>query len=289
MDPCLRLALLDAAHSCDLVRELIRRPHWERRSRYPELIAAEVPADVREARWTGRSLLLPALPDGADKEIRSLTGIEGYARLRKVDLRISQVEDLRPLLALPALELVWLGVPERADLDPLLSCDRLRRVHIDGPVHPATPAYEVLETLAARGVQVDNLLPDPDEVTRPFADPILKLAVLEELQASVGLPTVHFFDEYEFDDDNLTRLLAVEVSPEQLDGIEKLRWLCGESEIIFMVWAQFDGESDEFDIRSLDGIEALRNLKELAVTSLEFLPADQVTALRARGVTVEGY
>ncbi len=109
--------------------------------------------------------------------------------------------------------------------------------------------------LAARGVQVDNLLPDPNETSRPFADPILKLAVLDQLQGSVGLPAMQFFDEYEFDNGNLARLLAVEISQEQ----------------------------------SLAGIEALHNLTKLKVSPLPILPADQVAGPRARGVTVEEY
>lgn len=44
--------------------------------------------------------------------------------------------------------------------------------------------------------------------------------------------------------------------------------------------------ADEFDIRSLQGIEALRNLKHLEITPLDRLPAEQIAALRAAGVTV---
>jgi hypothetical protein len=63
-----------------------------------------------------------------------------------------------------------------------------------------------------------------------------------------------------------------------------LNWV--DTEIQFLVWSQFDGESDEFDIRSLAGIDALRNLRQLTISPLDALPADQVAALRGAGITV---
>ena len=289
MDPCLRLALLETSYDCELAEEVRDLPYSERKSRYPELMEVEIPRDTDEARWTDEVELLEALPDGADETIRSLAGIEAYPQVQLLYLQESEVADLRPLTALPALELLWLGVTDAADLTPLLSCERLRRVHIEWPVFADEPGRAVLETLAARGVQVDFLLPDPEETVAPFSDPNLKLAVLDELQGTIVLPKMYFFDDYAFDEDNLARMMAVEISQEQLDGIVSVAWRGGGHTAAHLVWNQWDGESEDFDITSLAGIEALHNLKELLVSPLALLPAEQVAALRARGVTVGEY
>jgi hypothetical protein len=280
MDPCLRLALLDPSLDLESFVELRRLSAVNRRHRYAELIAADPPADSREARWTSQTTLYSCVPEEADNVLRSLAGIEAYPGLRKLHFTESDVEDLTPLTGLPSLEQVWLGVTAAADLSPLLLCERLKRVHIDG----VATACEVFDRLAARGVQVDNLVPDPETAKAPFADPNLKLAVLETLRDSLDLPTVHFFDGNAVDRGNLARLLATELSQEHYDSIEEIVWLEGD-EIPGMVWKYWDGECDTFEISSLDGVEVLRNLRKLT-TSLEQIPADQIAALRARGVSV---
>jgi hypothetical protein len=281
VDACLHLALLEGWSDSDLVDDVRGLPAGERSERYAELIAEEISADTDEARWNYDVDLFDALPEGADDKVRSLAGIEAHPNLRLLHLPESEVDDLSPLAALPALELVWLGFKDGTDLTPLLSCERLRRLHTES----GWSDVSVLKTLAARGVQVDDLLEDADTAAAPF-DPILKLAVLDELQRSVELPQVCFFDENAFDDDNLARLMAVEIPQEQLDSIETLSWLGGGHTTAHMVWSQWDGESDEFVIRSLAGIEQLRNLRTLSVIAHDVLPVDQVAALRARGVTV---
>jgi hypothetical protein len=284
MDPHLHLALLEGSFESQLRSDLIRVPAWERRGRYDDLMAEPVSAKTEKAVWTDDATLWPAAPDGADRTIRDLTGLGAYPRIRCLYLAESTVDDLGEVSALPNLALVWLRVTATAGLRPLLACDGLMRVNVEGVDGSLTTAQrEVLTTLADRGVKVDQLLPDPATLTAPFADPMLKLAVLEALQ--VELPEMQFFDEYEFDDANLTRLLAIEVSQEQLDSIEELDWF-GEGEIEFSVFSQFDGESDEFNIRSLEGIEALRNLRTVQIEPLDELPADQIAALQAKGVTV---
>ncbi|MER7416124.1 hypothetical protein ABT346_04945 [Micromonospora peucetia] len=286
MDPCLRLALLEADYLNDAVAEIRERPVEELKARYAEVLALEVLADADQASWTDEADLWDALPDGADGTIRSLTGIEGFPGLCTLNLRESEVSDLGPLTALPALELLWVGVPPDADLTPLLACDQLKRVHIGcaAVLHPA--GHEVLAALAARGVQVDNFLPDPVKAAAPFSDPILKLAVLDRLKGSVELPPMYFFDEFEFDEGNLARLMTVVIPQAALDTVESLSWLGGGHLTAHMVWQQWDGESDEFRIRSLAGVEALRNLRELRITPLAVLPEHQIAQLRARGVTV---
>ncbi|MEU2662148.1 hypothetical protein [Micromonospora sp. NPDC007220] len=286
MDPCLRLALLEADYLNDAVAEIRERPVEELKARYAEVLTLEVSADADGACWTDEADLWDALPDGADGTIRSLAGIEGFPGLRNLYLRESEVGDLGPFTALPELELLWLGVPPDADLAPLLACHRLKRVRIGcaGVLHPA--GHEVLAALAGRGVQVDNFLPDPVEAAAPFGDPILKLAVLDRLRNSVELPPTYFFDEFAFDEGNLARLMTVAIPQAELDTVESLSWLGGGHATAHMVWQQWDGESDEFRIRSLAGVEALRNLRELKVTPLALLPEHQIAQLRARGITV---
>jgi hypothetical protein len=282
VDPCLHLALLEGSGDSDLVDELRELPAAERSSRHADLLADEIPDDADEAVWNFGADLFDALPDGADDTIRSLAGIEAYPGIRVLYLPESEVADLSPLTALPALELLWIGFKDGTDQTPLLDCERLRRVHIES----GRTDRAVLRTLVARGVQVDDLLEEAGIAAAPF-DPILKLAVLDHLEEAIRLPEMHFFDENAFDDENLARLMAIEIPQALLDGIESLSWLGGGHTTAHMVWSQWDGESDEFVIRSLAGIDSLRNLRKLSVVSHGVLPADQVAALRARGVTVQ--
>jgi hypothetical protein len=290
VDPRLRLALLEADYLNDAVAEIRERPVEELKARYAEVLALEVSADADEASWTDEADLWDALPDGADSIIRSLAGIEGFPALRTLNLRESEVGDLGPLTALPALELLWVGLPPDADLTPLLACDQLKRVHIGCAAGLRPAGHEVLAALAARGVQVDNFLPDPVEAAAPFSDPILKLAVLDRLTDLVELPPMYFFDEFRFDEGNLARLMTVAIPQAALDTVDSLGWFAGGGHATaHMVWHQWDGESDEFYIRSLAGVEALRNLRELNLNPLPVLPEHQIAQLRARGVRVSDY
>lgn len=286
MDHCLRLALLEGDFLNDEVAEIRERPVEELKARHGELLSWEVSVGADYARWTDESDLWWSLPDGADDMIRTLAGIEGFVGLRNLYLRRSEVGDLGPLTALPELELLWIGVPPEADLTPLLACERLQRVHIGcaGVLHRT--GHDVLTALAARGVQVDNLLPDPVEAAAPFADPILKLAVLDSLRHSVELPATYFFDEFEFDAGNLALLMTVRIPQTALDTIDTLNWFEGGHRLAHMVWEQWDGESDEFRIWSLAGLESLRNLRKLGVRRPTLLPEHQVAELEARGITI---
>lgn len=219
VDPCLHLALLEGWSDSDLVDDVRELPAQERSLHYAELIAEDISADTDEARWTYHVDLFDALPEGADDTIRSLAGIEAYPQIRLLYLPESKVDDLSPLVELPNLKLLWLGFKNGTDLTPLLSCHQLRRVHTESGWSDTS----VLKTLAARGVQVDHLLEGASTAADPF-DPILKLAVLDELQQSIELPEMYFFDDDKFDDDNLARLMAIEIPQEQLDTIETLSW-----------------------------------------------------------------
>lgn len=285
MDSCLHLALLETAYEVPVVGEVGRLRGSQRRDRYDELLRAQIPAGTYEGRWTDTTLLLDAVPEGVDTTIRSLDGIAEHPDISLLHLVEAAVDDLGPLTGLPSLRLLSLGVTPAADLRPLLACQALTRVDVDCRDDLLSPPQrEVLVALAARGVHVDQLLPARSSLTAPFADPMLKLAVIDLL--GLPLPTAECFDEYALDEGNFARVLAIELTQEQLDGIERLHWSGGGYEIQHAVYPQWDGESDDFDVRSLQGIEALRNLKHLEITPLDRLPADQVAALRAASVTV---
>ncbi len=177
-------------------------------------------------------------------------------------------------------------VTDRADLAPLLALPDLKRVSVESAATPAQK--EVLLALAKRGVQVDGVNLEA-QASSPFEDSMLTLAVLSHLSGEglVELPKMYFFDEYSFDHENLARLERVAMTQEHLDTIEELTWSSGGYTVQHLVWAQWDGESDEFDIQSLAGIEALRRLRVLRVSPLAAIPDDELEALRARGVTVE--
>ncbi|GIJ44228.1 hypothetical protein Val02_11140 [Virgisporangium aliadipatigenens] len=271
MDPVLHLALLSGGYLRD---EPTTRA---------EALDLPVPERVRTAWWTDRATLRGLA--GQDDRVRSLEGIAAFPGLSTLYLADSDVADLTPLAGLPRLELLYLNGPPDVDLTPLLDCPELKRVHFTQSLF-RNPTHDVLRTLVARGVQVDSLIPGASEALEPFECDNLKLAVIDALESQVELPTTYFFDEYSYDDDNLDAVLATPVTREQLDTIEVLSWLGGGHTTTHLVWAQFDGESDEFEIESLVGIEALRNLKALR-TSVELVPAEQVEALKARGVSVD--
>lgn len=164
-----------------------------------------------------------------------------------------------------------------------------------------------------------------DESAAPtFADPNLKLAVLDALIRSKTIdlgPEEELFMhvrgnhvdmdevEYEFASDVYEFLARYPLTSDELDSIEEL-WLEASSEVLRYVWPKFDGESDEFHIRSFAGIEKCPRIRSVCVimqgdidlsplqslASLEsFGPADgtpftttekQLDALRARGVEI---
>jgi hypothetical protein len=134
-------------------------------------------------------------------------------------------------------------VEEVRGLTPLLACERLKRVHIEGIVPSGPTGWGVLEELAARGVHVDDLVPSRESKLAPFTDPILKLVVLNalDLAGTISLPETYFFDDNTFDDDNLDRLMAIEITQEQLDSIESLDWdPARQRDAIFLVWEQWE-------------------------------------------------
>ena len=125
----------------------------------------------------------------------------------------------------------------------------------------------------------------------------LRLAVLDALlesgaiprgdvEARIGVPAGDpgdddpgddDLDDDDLDDDDDKRdyryrpevteaLLAVPVTAAQRATVTRLIWQAGCGDVMSMIWKYWDGESDEFCIRSFDGIAAaLPNLREFAV------------------------
>lgn len=62
------------------------------------------------------------------------------------------------------------------------------------------------------------------------------------------------------------RLLDIPVTADQCLAVRKLVWAAGVNDIVYTIWTDWDGESDEFCIESLEGIAAtLPNLESLSI------------------------
>lgn len=116
----------------------------------------------------------------------------------------------------------------------------------------------------------------------PFKDPNLKLVVLSELlrtkQIDLGKPEdlidhvmrrhVDVEEEgYELLRPAYKYLTRYPLTETMLDSVTTLEF-DGGLDIYPYIWPFWDGESDEFDIRSLIGIEHCRNLKSIKVISM---------------------
>lgn len=249
-----------------------------------------LPGDLREElRWSWK---MENWID--DCPVRDLSGIDLYSELQLLDLRESSVTDLSPLSNLAKLRVLHVGVTSGTDLAPLLRCPGLRRVRLHGFDEKAHG--ECRDQLSERGVHVDPCR--PSNITSPFRDANLQLAVLDTLWCAgkLELPELFVIDEFEFDQENYNRLLRVELRAEHLASVTKLFWAGGGMKIQHLIWPQWSGEpqhSDEeppYDIRSLRGIEMLPNLQELKLahcTAPSTLETDLLDALRLRGVQVK--
>jgi hypothetical protein len=155
-----------------------------------------------------------------------------------------------------------------------------------------------------------------------FPDANLKLAVLDALLRSgvidLGTNEELFMhvrgryvdmaeEEYEMAADVYDFLARYPLTAGELASVEQL-WLNATSDIIEFVWPKFDGETEEFHVRSFAGIEQCPNVREvevivdtqidctplLALAKLESFsvpegswlanPDQQLAALRSRGV-----
>lgn len=231
--------------------------------------------------WNERSLLRLAAGDLA---VKGVHGLEAFAQLRVLVLRPSRLVALAPLGELPALEALEIGVTAKTSLEPLRSCAALRRARIDGLQSAAQ--RRVRRELEAAGVVVDVVGERGAPDATPFVDPMLKLAVLEALgEHGPALPELIPIDAFELDRENLARLVALPLAEGALARVEQLVWLDGGMRMQQLVWPQFDGESREFALRSIAGIDALPNLRSVRVSD-GAIDDTQLAALRARGVQI---
>lgn len=134
----------------------------------------------------------------------------------------------------------------------------------------------------------------------PFKDVNLKLAVLSELidngHIDIGDPQ-DLYDHvlgrpFDLEQEGYTHIEEARVylaryplSQELLDTVTSIEF-DGSSTSYRYINYFWDGESDEFTIISLDGIEALRNLKTVRIISM-IDPAIDLAPLKQRGVTVK--
>ncbi|MGY8660837.1 hypothetical protein Q3C01_00530 [Bradyrhizobium sp. UFLA05-109] len=127
--------------------------------------------------------------------------------------------------------------------------------------------------------KVDMVYPAPTEPPgHPFRDPNFKLAVLSDLldRNIIHLGTkrelasfVHGrpFDidakGYEFIRPVYDYLVRYPLTADQLGAVERIDCADGGSSIHSYIWPFWSGESNEFDVQSVDGIELCRNVTEL--------------------------
>lgn len=135
----------------------------------------------------------------------------------------------------------------------------------------------------------------------PFKDVNFKLAVLSEL---IDNGTIDIGDPQDLYDHVLGRRFDLE--REGYDEVPEARdWLSrfpmtpdllakvtflefdGSATIYRYINYFWDGEGDEFTIRSLDGIEALPNLKSVTIISMLDLDAVDLAPLKRRGIEVK--
>ena len=73
--------------------------------------------------------------------------------------------------------------------------------------------------------------------------------------------------DYEYSDDIADALLGLPVTAEQCAGIHELYWEAGNNDIIFTIWTYWDGESDEFLVESLAGLDqVVPDLESLSIS-----------------------
>ena len=137
----------------------------------------------------------------------------------------------------------------------------------------------------------------------PFADPNLKLVVLEELRSrgviELGTPEdlcMHVLGRYvdlereghDFMPACRDYLVAYPLTSAQLQAVGSL-CLDGGLEIYRYMSYHWDGESDGFDVRSLQGIEHCVNLREFDINamcgSLDLTPLRGLPALETLGLS----
>lgn len=161
-------------------------------------------------------------------------------------------------------------LPDGARLFVELNSGSLRKLSLESPEAKYPPRAPLV-------------LPHPQgEPGAPFKDPNLKLAVLTELLdlAEIDLGDVAQFlsavtgravdvekEGYEKSHAAYDYLVRYPLAQEMLDKVTDLVFDGGNS-IYPFIWRFWDGETNDFDVYSLEGIEALHNLKRVQFIAL---------------------
>jgi hypothetical protein len=230
------------------------------RFRFPEVWDEESDIPVYRLLWGLTSLVVLAGGAGAQEALESI-----------VEQRKPYPEFVEPL----ALRLK--AEASRPHVRPAL--ERLAGTR-KGPV-PPLPAIEP-------GSEAATGSPAPAAAKQPM-DPNLHLALLSALAAKgkVKLPRAKKGGDAP-NEAVRAALLAITPKPEDLAALDTLTWEAGE-DIQYLVWGQWDGEDDYFEITRLDGIEALSGLEHLDLELANVTDLAPLRGLRAlKHVAVEG-
>ncbi|MCE7008296.1 hypothetical protein LWC34_36615 [Kibdelosporangium philippinense] len=97
----------------------------------------------------------------------------------------------------------------------------------------------------------------------------VRLAIIDALMRAEVLPSFSKQEDEDRDDeyreDVADALLAIPVTAEQCAAVTDLYWEAG-NDITEAIWTYWDGESDEFTVRSLNGIDkVLPSLEQLRI------------------------
>jgi len=191
-----------------------------------------------------------------------------------------------------SIEEAWAARPDLADagIAPGTTAVRLLRlmlpegIRLEGRfLHDRMIAMELSRPGAVYERKLDY--PEPaGQAGAPFADPNFKLVVLEALSSSrkielgpreklaqhlLGPDYSEMIDGYQMLKPVYVWLTRYPLSAEHLAAVEELVFDAGNN-IYPYAFPYWDGETDEFDVRSLDGIEQLVNLRRIDVISLLF-------------------
>lgn len=163
-------------------------------------------------------------------------------------------------------------------------------------------SIELFDPSAAYPEKVPVAFPAPSGAPgAPFKDVNFKLAVLSELMEKahidIGEPQdladhvlgrhVDLEEEgYEPIPQARAYLERFPLTPELLAKVTSIE-IDGGSEIYSYIYRFWGGETDEFDITSFEGIEALPNLKRVRIISMVDLDKVDLSLLKSRGITVE--
>lgn len=120
----------------------------------------------------------------------------------------------------------------------------------------------------------DVLLPDappperkPKKANPKIPDVNLRLALMEALVAKkiVERPATARGREQVYNEKVRDKLLSVSFDADKLAAVDALGWST-DVKAIYQIFPQWDGEEDEFEIKSLSGLEACKNLREINIT-----------------------